>query len=242
MDPRLIVALDYPSADPALALADQLQGLCRWFKVGLELYLAEGNAIVHQLRRRGFSVFLDLKFHDIPNTVAGAVRSAAATGAELLTVHAAGGPAMLEAAAEAVACLPNPPQLLAVTVLTSMDQLQLAAIGIDHSAETQVVRLADTASEAGITGFVASPEEVAALRHRFPAATLVIPGIRPAGAGIGDQKRIATPAAALVAGASYLVIGRPITRAPNPVAATQAILEEMQQATVPSWATRFCNR
>jgi orotidine-5'-phosphate decarboxylase len=233
MDPRLIVALDYPSADPALALADQLQGLCRWFKVGLELYLADGNAIVHQLRSRGFSVFLDLKFHDIPNTVAGAVRSAAATGAELLTVHAAGGPDMLEAAAQAVACLPNPPQLLAVTVLTSMDQLQLAAIGIDHSPETQVVRLADAASEAGINGFVASPEEVAALRHRFPTATLVIPGIRPAGADVADQKRIATPAAALAAGASYLVIGRPITQAPNPVAATQAILEEMQHATVP---------
>jgi orotidine-5'-phosphate decarboxylase len=233
MDPRLIVALDYPRADPALALADQLQGLCRWFKVGLELYLADGNAIVHQLRSRGFSVFLDLKFHDIPNTVAGAVRSAAATGAELLTVHAAGGPDMLEAAAQAVACLPNPPQLLAVTVLTSMDQLQLAAIGIDHSPETQVVRLADAASEAGINGFVASPEEVAALRHRFPTATLVIPGIRPAGADVADQKRIATPAAALAAGASYLVIGRPITQAPNPVAATQAILEEMQHATVP---------
>jgi orotidine-5'-phosphate decarboxylase len=234
MDPRLIVALDYPSADPALALADQLQGLCRWFKVGLELYLAEGNTIVRELRCRGFSVFLDLKFHDIPNTVAGAVRSAAATGAELLTVHAAGGPAMLEAAAEAVACLTNPPQLLAVTVLTSMDQLQLAAIGIDHSPETQVVRLADTASEAGINGFVASPEEVAALRHRFPAATLVIPGIRPTGADIADQKRIATPAAALAAGASYLVIGRPITQAKDPAAAAQSILEEMQHTTTPA--------
>jgi orotidine-5'-phosphate decarboxylase len=234
MDPRLIVALDTPSADPALALADQLQGLCRWFKVGLELYTAEGPSIVRQLRRRGFSVFLDLKFHDIPNTVAGAVRSAASIGAELLTIHAAGGTAMLEAAAEAAANAPNPPQLLAVTVLTSMDQLQLPAIGIDDSLAQQVLRLADTASQAGIHGFVASAEEVSALRHRFPAATLVIPGIRPTGSSIADQKRIATPAAALVAGASYLVIGRPITQAQNPAAATQSILEEMQHATVPA--------
>ncbi|HUB20056.1 MAG TPA: orotidine-5'-phosphate decarboxylase [Acidobacteriaceae bacterium] len=229
MDPRLIVALDFPGAAPALALADRLQGLCHWCKVGLELYTAEGPPIVEELRRRGFSVFLDLKFHDIPNTVAGAVRSAASIGAGFLTVHAAGGPAMLEAAVEAAACLPHPPQLLAVTVLTSMDQLQLAAIGIDHSPETQVLRLADTASEAGITGFVASPEEVSALRHRFSSANLVIPGIRPAGAATGDQKRVATPAAALAAGASYLVIGRPITQASDPAAATQAILDQMQQ-------------
>jgi len=234
MDPRLIVALDFPGAAPALALADRLQGLCRWFKVGLELHTTEGPAIVHELRRRGFSVFLDLKFHDIPNTVAGAVRSAAAVGAEFLTIHAAGGPAMLEAAAEAADCVPNPPQILAVTVLTSMDQLQLAAIGIDHSPEQQVLRLADTASEAGITGFVASPEEVSALRHRFPSATLVIPGIRPAGAATSDQKRVATPATALAAGASYLVIGRPITQAADPAAAAQLILEEMQHATVSS--------
>lgn len=231
MDPRLIVALDFPDAAPALALADRLQGLCRWFKVGLELHTAEGPAIVQELRRRGFSVFLDLKFHDIPNTVAGAVRSAAAVGAEFLTVHAAGGPAMLEAAAEAADCVPNPPQILAVTVLTSMDQLQLAAIGIDHSPEQQVLRLADTASEAGITGFVASPEEVFALRHRFPSATLVIPGIRPAGAATGDQKRVATPATALAAGASYLVIGRPITQAADPAAAAQSILDEMKNTT-----------
>ena len=234
MDSRLIVALDFPGAAPALALADRLHGLCRWFKVGLELYLADGNSIVHELRNRGFSVFLDLKFHDIPNTVAGAVRSAAAAGAERLTVPAAGGPAMLAAAAAAADALPDPPRILAVTVLTSMDQLQLSAIGIDHSPEQQVLRLADTAAEAGISGFVASPEEVSALRLRFPEATLVIPGIRPAGADAGDQKRIATPSAALAAGASYLVIGRPITQAPDPIAATQSILDEMQHATVSS--------
>jgi orotidine-5'-phosphate decarboxylase len=232
MDSRLIVALDFPGAAPALALADRLNGLCRWFKVGLELYLAEGNAIVQELRRREFSVFLDLKFHDIPNTVAGAVRSAAAAGAQMLTVHAAGGPAMLEAAAEAAACVLDPPQLLAVTVLTSMDQLQLSAIGIDHSPETQVLRLADAAAAAGINGFVASPEEVSPLRNRFSDATLVIPGIRPAGAAVGDQKRVATPATALAAGASFLVIGRPITQAADPVSAARAILDEMAQ--VPS--------
>lgn len=232
MDSRLIVALDFPGAAPALALTDRLRGLCRWVKVGLELYLAEGNSIVHELRSRGFSVFLDMKFHDIPNTVAGAVRSAAAAGAELLTVHAAGGPAMLEAAAEAAASLPNPPQILAVTVLTSMDQLQLSAIGIEHSPEAQVLRLASTAAEAGISGLVASPEEVAPLRQRFPGATLVIPGIRPAGTAVGDQKRVATPAAALAAGASYLVIGRPITQAADPVAAARSILEEMAQVRI----------
>jgi orotidine-5'-phosphate decarboxylase len=237
MDSRLIVALDLPGAAPALALADRLQGLCRWFKVGLELYTAEGPSIVRELRRRNFSVFLDLKFHDIPNTVASAIRSVCSDpgiGPQLLTVHAAGGTAMLEAAVEATACLSNPPQLLAVTVLTSMDQLQLAAIGIDHSPENQVLRLADTASEAGINGFVASPEEASALRQRFSAATLVIPGIRPAGAAAADQKRVATPATALAAGASYLVIGRPITQAPDPVAATQSILDEMQHATAPA--------
>jgi orotidine-5'-phosphate decarboxylase len=229
MHPRLIVALDYPSAAPALALAAQLEGSCSWFKVGLELYLAAGSALVHELRHRGCSVFLDLKFHDIPNTVAGAVRSAAAAGANLLTVHAAGGPTMLHAAAEAAASLPDAPQLLAVTVLTSMDQAQLAAIGIEHSIRDQVLRLADTAAAAGIHGFVSSAEEVAALRHRFPSATLVVPGIRPAGSQAADQKRIATPAAALAAGADYLVVGRPITQAPDPVVAAHAILDEMAQ-------------
>ena len=232
MDSRLIVALDFPSAEPALALADRLRGQVRWFKVGLELYCAEGPALVRELRRRAFSVFLDLKLHDIPNTVAGAVRSAAATGAELLTVHAAGGPAMLSAAAGAAASLPNPPQLLAVTVLTSMDAAQLFAIGIDETPWLQVGRLSAVAKASGITGLVSSAEEVARLRGLYPGATLVIPGIRPAGAEVGDQKRVATPAAALAAGASFLVIGRPITQAPDPVAATAAIIAEM--ATVPA--------
>ncbi|MGA8531620.1 MAG: orotidine-5'-phosphate decarboxylase [Acidobacteriaceae bacterium] len=232
MDSRLIVALDVPSAEPALALADRLHGHVRWLKVGLELYCAEGPSLVRQLCSRGFSVFLDLKLHDIPNTVASAVRSAAATGAKLLTIHAAGGPAMLRAAAEAAASLPNPPQLLAVTVLTSMDPVQLAAIGITTTPADQVQRLAALAADSGITGLVASAEEVGVLRRLYPQATLVIPGIRPAGAAIGDQKRVAAPAAALAAGASFLVIGRPITQALHPVAATEAILEEM--ASVPA--------
>lgn len=147
----------------------------------------------------------------------------------MLTVHAAGGPAMLEAAAEAAASVSAGPTLLAVTVLTSMDRRQLAAIGIDRDPAGQVLRLAETATLAGISGFVSSAEEVAELRHCYPSATLVIPGIRPAGAAVGDQKRIATPASALADGASYLVIGRPITQAPDPAAAAQAILEEMRQ-------------
>jgi orotidine-5'-phosphate decarboxylase len=227
MDSRLIVALDVPSAEPALLLADRLHLHVRWLKVGLELYCAEGPALVRELRRRGFSVFLDLKLHDIPNTVAAAVRSAAATGAQLLTLHAAGGPAMLRAAADVASSLPNPPQLLAVTVLTSMDAPQLAAIGVAASPADQVHRLAAVAAGSGIRGLVSSAEEVATLRSLYPQATLVIPGIRPAGAAAGDQKRVATPAAALAAGASFLVIGRPITQAADPVAATQAILAEM---------------
>lgn len=238
MDSRLIVALDFPEASPALALADRLEDLCCWFKVGLELYLAEGNAIVHELRHRGYSVFLDLKLHDIPNTVAGAVRSAAESGAQMLTVHAAGGPAMLEAAAKAAASLADPLQLLAVTVLTSMDRRQLAAIGIDRPPAQQVLLLANTAAAAGIHGFVASAEEVADIRRRHPAATLVIPGIRPAGADFADQKRTATPSAALAAGADYLVIGRPITQAPDPAAAARAILEEMNHQDQPTGLTQ----
>jgi orotidine-5'-phosphate decarboxylase len=224
---RLIVALDVPTAGQALALVEQLKGLIQWFKIGLELYLSEGNSVVDKIRSQGHSVFLDLKLHDIPNTVAGAVRSASRAGAQMLTLHAAGGPAMLSAAAEAAAAVPNGPQLLAVTVLTSMDQSQLAAIGVPDSPAEQVLRLARTGWQSGIRGFVSSAEEVAAMRRNFPEATLVIPGIRPTGAATGDQKRVATPAAAIAAGASYLVIGRPITQAPNPAAAAQAILAEI---------------
>lgn len=224
---RVIVALDLPDAAAAMAMVERLSGLIQWFKVGLELYLSEGNSVVDAIRAKGYSVFLDLKLHDIPNTVAGAVRSASRAGAEMLTVHASGGPAMLSAAAEAAAGLPDAPRLLAVTVLTSMDQNQLRAVGISASPAEQVIRLAQTGWEAGIHGFVSSAEELAAMRHSFPKATLVIPGIRSAGSDIDDQKRIATPAAAIAAGANYLVVGRPITQAADPAAAARAILDQI---------------
>ncbi len=228
---RLIVALDVPTAAQAREMARQLGGICRWVKVGLELYLAAGSAIVEELASQGLSVFLDLKFHDIPNTVAGAVRSASSMGASLLTVHAAGGPAMLAAAAEAAAAQANSPRLLAVTVLTSMDAAQLAAIGVDASPADQVLRLARMARNSGIDGLVCSAEEIRVLRQELgPAMQLVIPGIRPAGSEVGDQKRISTPADAIRAGANALVVGRPITKASNPAQAAEAILKEIASA------------
>jgi orotidine-5'-phosphate decarboxylase len=225
---RLIVALDFPTAASALALVERLEGTCEWFKVGLELFVSAGPAIVEPLLKRGHSVFLDLKFHDIPNTVAGAVRSAAGMGARLLTVHASGGPAMLAAAQEALAGMADPPQLLAVTLLTSMDSGQMSATGLERSPSQQVELLARMGLAAGIHGFVCSPQEVASLRTLTgPTGVLVVPGIRPAGTANGDQKRVATPAAAIAAGASHLVVGRPITAAPDPVVAAQSILSEM---------------
>jgi orotidine-5'-phosphate decarboxylase len=220
----VIVALDVPDSGQALELIGRLDGLIQWFKVGLELYLSEGNEVVDAIRGKGYSVFLDLKLHDIPNTVAGAVRSASRAGAQMLTLHAGGGPAMMAAAAEAAAGLPASPKLLAVTVLTSMDQAELQAVGVSASPADQVLRLARVGWDAGIRGFVSSAEEVAAMRHSFPEATLVIPGIRPAGSAAGDQRRVATPAAAIAAGADYLVIGRPITQAADPAKAAVAIL------------------
>jgi orotidine-5'-phosphate decarboxylase len=225
---RLIVALDVPSAAEAIALADRLDGACGWVKVGLELYVAAGPAVLEPLLKRGYSVFLDLKLHDIPNTVAGAVRSAAGLGAGMLTLHAGGGPAMLEAAKSALAGTANPPELLAVTVLTSMDAAQCSAVGVDREPAKQVELLAAMGIKSGIRGFVCSPQEVATLRGLTgPDGVLVIPGIRPAGAAIGDQKRIATPADALRNGASYLVVGRPITQAADPAQAAAAIVTEM---------------
>jgi orotidine-5'-phosphate decarboxylase len=228
---RLIVALDVPDAAAASHLTAQLEGSCQWFKVGLELFVAAGPAVIEPLVARGHSVFLDLKFHDIPNTVAAAVRSAARLGVRMVNVHAAGGPAMLSAARAALEGLPDPPQLLAVTVLTSMDQAQTKAAGISRTPAQQVDLLARIGLEAGIRGFVCSPQEVAALRKLTgPEGVLVTPGIRPAGSVTGDQKRIATPAGALRQGASFLVVGRPITQAPNPAEAAEAILKEMAEA------------
>ena len=228
---RLIVALDLPDSKAAMRLVEGLEQTCSWFKVGLELFVAAGPAVLEPIIARGHNVFLDLKLHDIPNTVAGAVRSAAGLGVRMLTVHAGGGPAMLAAAKAALDGVSNPPELLAVTVLTSMDAEQLDAVGIARSASQQVDTLAKMGLEAGIQGFVCSPQEVSALRSLTgPPGVLVIPGIRPAGAAIGDQKRIAGPAEALRQGASYLVVGRPITQAPNPTEAAMAILEEMAEA------------
>lgn len=228
---RLIVALDAPSREAALALVERLEGQCQWLKVGLELFVAAGPRMVEELAGRGHSIFLDLKFHDIPNTVAGAVRSAAALGAGMINVHAGGGPAMLRAARAALEGIANPPQLLAVTVLTSMDQAQVSAVGLERTPGAQVELLARMSLEAGVGGFVCSPQEVAALRALAgPEALLVVPGIRPAGSETGDQKRIATPGDAICSGASHLVVGRPITQAEKPAEAAVAVLKEIAEA------------
>src|ERR1700722_7576995 len=234
---RLIVALDVPTAAVSAELVKKLEGTCQWFKVGLELFTAAGPAVLEPLISHGHSIFLDLKFHDIPNTVAGAVRSAASWGVRMMTVHSAGGPAMLAAAKAALDGIANPPELLAVTVLTSMDAAALESTGITRSPAQQVELLAKMGLHAGIRGFVCSPQEVAALRAiTGPDGVLVIPGIRPASADIpaaaktDDQKRIATPADALRNGASFLVVGRPITQAPDPAKAAEAIFAEMAAA------------
>jgi orotidine-5'-phosphate decarboxylase len=228
---RLIVALDVPDAAAAMAMVARLEDRCQWFKVGLELFVAAGPAVLDSLLEGGHSVFLDLKFNDIPNTVAGAVRSAAALGVQMVNVHASGGPAMLAAARAALDGMTNPPELLAVTVLTSMDAAQVYDIGIERSPAEQVELLARMSLSAGIRGFVCSAEEVVLLRALSgPEGVLVTPGIRPASSAIGDQKRIATPAEALRNGASYLVVGRPITQAPDPAEAAEAILSEMAEA------------
>jgi orotidine-5'-phosphate decarboxylase len=223
---RLIVALDFADAGAALGLVDRLEGTASFFKVGLELYLAEGNQLVAELLRRGLSVFLDLKLHDIPNTVAAAVRSAGRLGVNMLTVHAAGGPEMLSAAVEAA---PEGLNLLAVTVLTSMDASQLQATGISATPAAQVETLASIALASKIPGLVCSPMEVGSLREKFGAKPLLVtPGIRPEGSDAGDQRRLATPSAAIAAGASYLVVGRPISRAADPAKAAIAIAAEIE--------------
>lgn len=230
---RLILALDFPSAARSLAFLEDLRERCAepplWVKVGLELFLAEGSRLVETLRELGYSVFLDLKLHDIPNTVGSAIRALAALDVDLLTVHAAGGPAMLRAATEAAASLARPPRLLAVTVLTSMDERELSAIGVGSAPREQVLRLAGQAWQAGIRGLVASPLEASMLREELgPSLHLVTPGIRPAGEnGQDDQQRVATAADALRSGASQLVVGRPVTRAVDPAAAYDRLLAEI---------------
>ncbi len=225
---RLIVALDFPSAATALTFVDRMEGRLRWVKVGLELYLAAGPGIVTTLRNKGLEVFLDLKLHDIPNTVAGAVKSLASSGASLLTIHALGGPAMLQAAQQAAEASGGA-RLLGVTVLTSMDDAQLAAIGITDSPADTVSRLASFAAAAGLAGMICSPQEIVRLRAELGEhPLLVVPGIRPAGSAADDQSRTATPAAALTAGASFLVIGRPVTQAADPAAAFESIIATLK--------------
>lgn len=226
-DPKIIVALDYPQAAPALELARRLQPASCRLKVGKELFTAAGPQLVEQLQRLGFEIFLDLKFHDIPNTTAQACKSAAALGVWMVNVHALGGRRMLEAARAALANIERRPQLIAVTILTSMAQDDLHDIGIEFSPAQMVSRLARLTQECGLDGVVCSAQEAAILRSQCAAGfRLVTPGIRPAQATADDQSRIMTPRAALAAGASYLVIGRPITQASDPLQALQDILKE----------------
>ncbi|MEW6678393.1 MAG: orotidine-5'-phosphate decarboxylase [Pseudomonadota bacterium] len=225
----IVVALDYGEAEAARTFVDRIEpGLCR-LKVGKELFVAAGPAFVEELVARGHDVFLDLKFHDIPNTVAQACKAAARLGVWMVNVHAAGGPRMLNAAREALEnVFGSRPLLIAVTVLTSMGDDELRAIGVQASAEEQVLRLAHLTRDAGLDGVVCSARETPRLRSELgPGFALVTPGIRPAGAEAGDQTRILTPAQALAAGSDYLVIGRPITQAPDPMAALAAINQEI---------------
>lgn len=230
----LIVALDVPSAQAAAAAAASLPDAVRVVKVGLELFVAEGPEVIAAATPGNRRCFLDLKLHDIPRTVAHAVRSAARHGAALLTVHAQGGEAMLRAAAEAAAdCGPHRPQLLAVTTLTSLNQSDLAMLGVTRDLATHTRALAELAVRCGIDGLVCSPHEARLLRETLgPAPLLVTPGVRPAGGALGDQKRVATPADAVRAGADYLVVGRPILEAPSPREAAEAILREMAAAAI----------
>jgi orotidine-5'-phosphate decarboxylase len=235
---KVIIALDTPSATDALRLVDALGEAADFYKVGLELYTRAGPSIASELRARGKRVFLDLKLHDIPNTVAGAVAAACDLGVDLITVHTAGGPATLEAARGART---GPTRLVGVTVLTSMASDDLRAVwGRDvDSVSREVGRLADLAFASGLDGVVASAEEAAALRARHGARfLLVVPGIRPAGTDRGDQKRVATPSAAVRAGADLLVIGRAVTGAADPSEALANVLAEVAGAETDTPGTR----
>jgi len=258
MKPQLIVALDVPSADEILPIIRALPRDISFYKVGLELFAAEGPAVIDVLAGENKKVFLDLKLHDIPRTVAGAVTSAARHGVSLLTIHASGGKEMLRAAAEAAAGSgPKPPKLLAVTVLTSLGATDLEDTGVTGAPAEQALALARLAVSAGADGLVCSVHEVSRFREVFgPAPILVTPGVRlhpaseggtsaftkasadkspgqvrPAEIPADDQKRVATPAAAVRAGSNFLVVGRPILQDPDPAAAARAILEEMSSAT-----------
>ena len=226
MKNEIIVALDVPNANAAAAAVREIGDAVSFYKVGLELYIADGPAVLDMLRSEGKRIFLDLKLCDIPRTVERAVASCLRFGAELLTIHAFGAKAMIESAAKATAGTDC--KILAVTVLTSIDQNDLAAIGVTRPVAEQVVALGRLAVGAGAHGLVCSPQEVAALRAALgPEAVLVTPGVRPAGGELGDQKRVATPAQAVRDGATHLVVGRPIMDASDKRAAALAIRAEM---------------
>ena len=225
---RLIVALDVSSAKEAQKIVSSLGDAVQIYKVGMQLYTAEGPQIIRDLVASGRRVFLDLKYHDIPNTVAAAVREAAQLGASMLTVHASGGTKMLQAAVEAAWKRDPGPQILAVTVLTSMDDQDLNETGVHGHVVDQVVWLASLALEAGCAGVVSSAQEVKTLRTKLGSGFLAVtPGVRPAGAAHGDQARVTTPAEAIAAGATHIVVGRPITAAANPAEEAAKILQEL---------------
>ena len=232
---RLIVALDVDSLERATGLVDALAGQVTRFKIGSQLFTASGPAVVDAVQKRGGEVFLDLKFHDIPNTVEGAAREAVKLGVFMFNVHASGGRAMMRAAsrgaAEAAQALGLPrPLVIAVTVLTSLDRAALAGeLHVASSVEGHVLHLCTLAREAGLDGNVASPNEIRAIRNAMGSGwTVVTPGVRPPGSEHHDQSRVATPRAAVEAGADYLVVGRPITGAPDPARAAEGILSEMR--------------
>ena len=231
----IIVALDCDQRR-ALSLAEALEGRARWVKVGMTLFYGEGPAIVSALRERGLKVFLDLKLHDIPFQVRGAARSASLSGADLLSIHALGGPDMVREARAGVeeaaeGGVHNRTRLVAISLLTSMGQDSLTEVGIDVPVGEEVARLAGLAVGAGSDGVVCSPWEAAELRTLLGPATLIVtPGVRPQGANAGDQRRVSTPAAAVAAGASKLVIGRPITQAPDPAASLESVVAELAGA------------
>jgi orotidine-5'-phosphate decarboxylase len=229
---ELIVALDVSSAADVERTVDRLGDSVVFYKIGLELFSAEGPDVVRAVKRRGKKVFLDLKLHDIPRTVERAVKTGAALGVDLMTIHASGGRAMVGAAKEAaLACGDQAPKILAVTVLTSLDHSDLADLGVSRGMGEQVEALGRLACGSGADGIVCSPQEVAAMRAALgPHALLVTPGVRPAGASAGDQKRVATPGQAVRDGATHLVVGRPVLEAADPCAAARAIAAEMASA------------
>src|SRR5271165_4046063 len=232
---RLIVALDVPSATQARQIVQTISEAAVTYKIGKQLFTAEGPQVVRDLVSSGRKIFLDLKLHDIPNTVAAAVKSAAELGVSMMTVHAFGGSKMLKAAAEAAGQSAAQPLVLAVTVLTSLSDSDLQELGISGNVLNQVLRLGALARSAGCGGLVASAQEARELRHALGAGfAIVTPGIRPAGSAAGDQARVVTPRDAIAAGATHLVVGRPILEAPNPAQAAEEIVREIQSAAANS--------